>query len=508
MHKPHTTDELDLPTRELASSFPFRRVPERARIFCNRTLKLRDIRWVGFDMDYTLAIYDQEAMDELSIRSTLQKLVARGYPEFIKDLPPLTHFPVRGLIVDKEHGNVLKRDRYKYVCKAFHGLRQLSKEELRELYHSQKVRTATSRYYWVDTLYALSEVALYVAIIDGMERRDMPVNYVKLFDDIRSCIDEAHRDGTILNEVVSDLPRFLRRDPKLPQVLHKWRSAGKKLFLLTNSAFWYTDILMNYLIGDALPEYANWRALFDIVVTSSRKPAFFGDDKPFMLREGDVSTEIGVPNERGKVYEGGNLKALEEALGVQGDEVLYVGDHIYGDILRSKKDSAWRTAMIIQELESEIEAHRACVAEYETDTAIQTARNALEEELRHDQARLKELQKSYDEAARIGKPSVALEEERSAAKLRVDRIRERLLRLKAESDALELRLAARFHPYWGSLMKEETEQSLFGAQVEDYACVYTSRVSNFLNYSPQQKFRSRRDRMAHELEDESQFEGT
>ena len=454
-------------------------------------------------MDYTLAIYDQEAMDELSIRSTTQKLVARGYPDFIRDLPPLTHFPVRGLIVDKENGNVLKRDRYKYVCKAYHGLRQLSKAELNALYHSQKVRTTGERYYWVDTLYALSEVALYVAVIDGMEQRGLTVQYAQLFNDIRACIDEAHRDGTILKEVVSDLPRFLRRDPKLPQTLHKWRSAGKKLFLLTNSHEWYTDTLMTYLIGDALPEYASWRGLFDVMVCASRKPTFFA--------EGSLFTPVGVeppaptttPSERGRVYEGGNLKGLEEVLGVPGDQVLYVGDHIYGDILRSKKDSAWRTAMIIQELDTEIEAHRACVAEYDNDTAIQTARAALEEELRHDQARLKDLQKHYDEAARAGKPAAALEDEKSRAKTRVERIRERLLKLKAESDALELRLAARFHPYWGSLMKEETEQSLFGAQVEDYACVYTSRVSNFLNYSPQQKFRSRRDRMAHELEEES-----
>ena len=41
------------------------------------------IAWVGFDMDYTLAIYDQPAMDELSIRATVNKLVLRGYPDFI-----------------------------------------------------------------------------------------------------------------------------------------------------------------------------------------------------------------------------------------------------------------------------------------------------------------------------------------------------------------------------------------------------------------------------------------
>jgi hypothetical protein len=69
----------------------------------------------------------------------------------------------------------------------------------------------------------------------------------------------------------------------------------------------------------------------------------------------------------------------------------------------------------------------------------------------------------------------------------------------AEFGQIERRIDVRFHPYWGSLLKEGAEQSSFGAQVEDYACLYTSRVSNFLSYSPQQYFRSPRDVMAHEV---------
>jgi hypothetical protein len=61
------------------------------------------------------------------------------------------------------------------------------------------------------------------------------------------------------------------------------------------------------------------------------------------------------------------------------------------------------------------------------------------------------------------------------------------------------RIDKRFHPYWGSLLKEEAEKSSFGDQVEEYACLYTSRVSNFLAYSPLQYFRSPRDLMPHEL---------
>ncbi|TMB02675.1 MAG: hypothetical protein E6J64_16205, partial [Deltaproteobacteria bacterium] len=38
----------------------------------------------------------------------------------------------------------------------------------------------------------------------------------------------------------------------------------------------------------------------------------------------------------------------------------------------------------------------------------------------------------------------------------------------------------------------------FGEQVQDYADLYTSRVSNFLYYSPMQVFRSPRAIMPHE----------
>ena len=45
-------------------------------------------------------------------------------------------------------------------------------------------------------------------------------------------------------------------------------------------------------------------------------------------------------------------------------QVLYVGDHIYGDILRSKKTLGWRTMLVVPELETELDIlqqHQACV---------------------------------------------------------------------------------------------------------------------------------------------------
>jgi HAD superfamily 5'-nucleotidase-like hydrolase len=469
------------------------------RVFCNRNLKMSAITWVGFDMDYTLAIYDQAAMDELSIRATVEKLVLRGYPDFIRNIPQRTDYPVRGLLIDKRYGHVLKMNRYKHVTKGYHGFRKLSKEEIRALYHQKKIRPATPRYHWIDTLYALSEVALYAALVDAMEARGYPLDYAKTFTDIRESIDEAHRDGTILDAVTSALPRFVKRDPNLAATLHKWRSAGKKLFLLTNSRWAYTDKMMNYLIGGAMSEYPSWRNFFDIVIVAATKPIFFTERRPLMERDGDQLKPASFPLERGKIYEGGNIVDLERGLGVPGDQVLYVGDHIYGDILRSKKDSAWRTAMIMQELETEISAYEACKQDLDRLEQLEEARERLEDDLRFYQGRFKEVSRQLDSGKTNGSSPAELEAERQRAKRAVERVRGLLRQVDAEIDGIERRTDEKFHPFWGSLLKEQNEQSSFGHQVDDYACVYTSRVSNFMSYSPQQYFRSPRDVMAHEI---------
>src|SRR5262245_14084102 len=50
------------------------------RIFVNRTLRMDKIDLIGFDMDYTLALYNQPRIESLSVLCTLRKMVEkRGY---------------------------------------------------------------------------------------------------------------------------------------------------------------------------------------------------------------------------------------------------------------------------------------------------------------------------------------------------------------------------------------------------------------------------------------------
>jgi len=469
-------------------------IPPEERVFVNRNLRLDRIDVVGFDMDYTLAIYVQPEMDRLSVEATVDKLVAlRGYPPEIRELPCDCAFPIRGLIVDKRHGHLLKMDRYRYVAKAYHGHDLVSKEDRERLYQQTKIEPADDRFHWIDTLYALPEAALYAALVPFLEARG-ELDHAKLFEDIRECIDLSHKDDSILPVMLAGPARYFFRDPKLPATLHKLRSAGKRLFLLTNSQRDYTDRMMTWLLDGGVAGYPSWHHYFDAVVVDARKPSFFTTSRPFLERGPDGLREApGDGFERGRIYEQGNLRELERRLETGGDRVLYVGDHIYGDILRSKKHSTWRTAMIIQEMDQELRASGETSEARQSLDDLEERRARREERLRWHQAELKRMEKEGN-----GERGGSDDDARRELRKEVDALRLELRDLGRESRALEAEIDRRYHPAWGSLFRDGTEESLFGKQVEEYACVYTSRVSNLLGYSATQYFRSPRDRMPHE----------
>jgi hypothetical protein len=250
--------------------------------------------------------------------------------------------------------------------------------------------------------------------------------------------------------------------------------------------------MMNYLLGDAMPEYPTWRHYFDIVNCIAGKPRWFQEGRPLLERDGETTRPVKSQLERGRIYEGGNLADFERLAGVQGSSVLYVGDHIYGDILRSKKESSWHTAMIIPELAAEVEAHEVCAEDLARQRALEEARDRLEDELRYYQNRFKELGKATA-------PDPFFEAERARIKRALERIRSDHRANVAEHEILAERVSRRFHPYFGSLLKEQNEMSSFGLQVDLYADIYMRRVSCLRAYSPQQFFRSPYDLMPHEL---------
>jgi hypothetical protein len=127
----------------------------------------------------------------------------------------------------------------------------------------------------------------------------------------------------------------------------------------------------------------------------------------------------------------------------------------------------------------------------------------IDSEISYQQLLLKSLQRLAESGVEVahepGADKATIEEAKHEAKRRLDELRAALKAAVEEQDQIDHEVDRAFNPYWGAIFREGTENSRFGEQVEDYACVYTSRVSNFLAYSPLRYFRSPRDHMPHEL---------
>jgi HAD superfamily 5'-nucleotidase-like hydrolase len=486
--------------------------PTRARrIFVNRNLTMDKIDVIGFDMDYTLALYHQPRLEALSIECTLKKMIeGRGYPAALLKLDFDPRFAIRGLAVDREQGNLLKMDRYGYVGRAYHGTRALPREERQKLYREQSVRLGRPRFAYIDTLFALPEAVLFARTIDYLDAdpefsrltpKERAARYSQLWTDIRECIDEAHRDESIKRIIKADMPSFIVRDPELPLTLHRFRSAGKRLFLLTNSGYDYTTAVMSYLLDNKLPDYPSWRNYFNVIVVDAKKPTFFAEQPPLIELDPSGREPLAAGTRRSPtrgrpgLYSGGNVHALDELLGLHGDRVLYVGDHIYGDMYRAKRASVWRTAMVIQELEDELTQHGGVEEPLQKLEVLERRRNRIDAEQRYQQLLQQQL-------TRVGATGTASPATLKAAAAELRRRRDELYAASRSTDdeieRLELDIEHMFNPFWGPLFKAGTENSRLGEQVEDYVCIYTSRVSNFLSYSPFHYFRSPREHLPHE----------
>jgi HAD superfamily 5'-nucleotidase-like hydrolase len=484
-------------------------IPRGHRVYVNRNLRLDKIEMVGFDMDYTLALYNQARIEELSMRATLHKLVsAKGYPAAIQALSYDPMLAVRGLVVDQLNGNIFKPDRYGFPGRARHGLAAMERAKVSELYQRDRTRLSNRRYAWIDSLFALPEAVLYAVLVDYFDRQadsEPKPTYTTLWENIRECIDLAHRDGSIKAIVSTELPSYIERDDALAETLHKLRSSGKRLFLLTNSAWDYTSGVMSYLLDGARgggpsasrSAYPSWRNYFDVIVVSACKPEFFTEDRPFveLAADGEPTTRNSeAPFQRGRVYSGGNIRAFQERAHATGDRVLFVGDHIYGDMLRSRKSSNWRTAMVLQELEHEVTMYDQLRPELGRLDRLDAELIRLDAELNERQSAMRSLQKKVAE----GSDTEKVEAAKRAVKEAIENLRKGLRTTASQHRAVEDGIDNAFNPYWGPMFREGYEVSKFGEQVEAYACVYTSRVSNFRYYSPMQYFRGPRDRMPHE----------
>lgn len=469
--------------------------PERA-VFCNRTLNMRSIRAVGFDMDYTLVHYHVPIWEARAYAHVRQRLGEQGLP--VDGLAFQPGLFARGLILDIELGNVVKANRFGYVTQAAHGTRLLPHERQRAIYDQVWVDLSEKRWVFLNTLFSLSESCIYGQLVDLLDAGRLPAgtDYRGLYALVEEAMNAAHLEGALKAEIIADPAIFVDLDPLLAATLLDLKHAGKKLFLATNSEWHYTRAMMAYALDPWLAPRtgaASWRELFDLVIVKAKKPAFFEEQRPFAEVDDDDSIRPQQgPLRREAVYCGGNAEAVQRYFGCAGSEILYVGDHVYADVHVSSQIRRWRTALVLRELERELRDEQQFAPRQRELDALMRQKERLD----HEQATLRLLLQRREHGMA---PPDGLDATNHAAQ---DRLRE----LRAEQEALDQRLVPLLressslgHPVWGPSMRAGNDKSRLARQIERHADIYTSRVSNLVHLTPFGYLRGAHGSLPHDI---------
>ena len=461
-------------------------------IFCNRMMNMRRIRAIGYDMDYTLIHYRMEAWEERAYSELKQRLADQGWPvSHLRFDPDLV---LRGLIIDTELGNVVKANRFGYVMRAFHGTKPLEYGTLRDVYERTLIDLNEPRWYFLNTLFSISEASMYMQLVDLLDEDRIPgtMGYEDLYRLVRQSLDETHMEGKLKAEIIAEPKRFVEIDEEMPLTLLDQKQAGKKLILITNSEWSYAVPMLGYVFDGLLPDGTTWSDLFDLAIVGARKPEFFTGRAPAF----EVATEDGLlrdhygPLREGRVYVGGNARSIEESLGLRGEEILYVGDHMFVDVNISKSILRWRTALIIRELEDEIVAMKRFEEDQHRLSLMMVRKEELEADYSEIRLAIQRKRQNYEPQRQ--EPIDDLERQ-------LAEVREEVIALDGDIAPLAAEAGRLLNPNWGLLTRAGNDKSHLARQMERYADIYTARVSNFLHHTPFVYLRSHRGSLPHDV---------
>lgn len=112
--------------------------------------------------------------------------------------------------------------------------------------------------------------ATHPQLVDKLDAGEFPSDvcghsYQALYRLVSQALFQAHVEGRLKAEIVQEPEKYVELDPDMAQTLLDQAQSGKKLCLITNSDFHYTQQLMSYAYNRFLPDGMTWRNLFDMV---------------------------------------------------------------------------------------------------------------------------------------------------------------------------------------------------------------------------------------------------
>ncbi|ESR66759.1 HAD-superfamily hydrolase subfamily IG 5'-nucleotidase [Citrus sinensis] len=430
-------------------------------IYVNKNLRLDNIQVYGFDYDYTLAHYSSNLQSLIYDLAKEHMVNEFRYPEVCISFKYDPNFPIRGLYYDKQKGCLLKLDFFGSIepdgC--YFGRRKLSRKEIAEIYGTRHIGRDQARgLVGLMDFFCFSEACLIADIVQYFVDAKLEFDASYIYEDVNRAIQHVHRRGLVHRGILSDPNRYLVKNGQVLQLVKMLREKGKKLFLLTNSPYYFVDGGMRFMLEDSTGYTDSWRELFDVVIAQANKPDFYTSDHPFRCYDTEKDTlaftkvDAFIPN---KIYYHGCLKSFLQITKWNGPEVIYFGDHLFSD-LRGPSKAGWRTAAIIHELESEIRIQN-------------------DETYRFEQAKFHIIQEL------LGKlhATVANSQRTEACQLL-------LAELNEERQKARRMMKKMFNKSFGATFLTDTgQESAFAYHIHRYADVYTSKAENFLLYPPE-----------------------
>ena len=201
-------------------------------VYVNRTLNLKKIKAIGFDLDYTLARYQTKKFEALVYQLTVEQLIQQAqFPAKIRDLKFDFDLVAQGLVIDLKEGNLLKLSCFSKVKTAYHGTQPIDFKTQQAMYESKAIDLQNSHFKSLDTSFSVSYGMLYAQLVDLIDQGVISCSYAKLAADLTRCVNFVHSQGDLKKIVAQNLAEYIIPDPQTTTLLQRLKSHGKKLFI-------------------------------------------------------------------------------------------------------------------------------------------------------------------------------------------------------------------------------------------------------------------------------------
>ena len=340
-----------------------------------------DVDVIGFDIDFTLLLYNKKHMTHLIYESLCEFLIKhKNYPEKIrysenKDF--VDAFSCKNIVIDYKRGNALKLRKDKSIIKAYHGKKELTKEEIYSQYENGTFSVFNISIFYnsdfcinIDS-FQPQNVALFLICVDLFDKGEL--NNIKDYEDIIKNIGDGMNFNYKINsfedfstfgyyfpEIYKHPELYLYTKSNCESLLDKLRKKGKKLFFATNSNYSYSHYILEKVLGE------NYHDYFDLCFYKSCKPGFFQDPKEsnpkcyFYNDQQEISCTEMSDDTYKKIYEGNHILTggsyvlvehfFQKMLNKNELKCVFVGDNIMGDCEVPSRLKNWESVFIFDDI--------------------------------------------------------------------------------------------------------------------------------------------------------------